>query len=465
MHFSSNNAPQAATDRAWKPRPVITALQDNFQRSFIPPPVMAFDEAMLPSRSAFNRMRVYMKDKPHKWGTKLFMLCCSQTAYFIRFEVYCGKRQMQVDSTPPDEKSGPAAVAGCNRSVLYLRGARNATTYDVCLHRWNDYEEQASLCEAILPPKLKNGRRASNKRPAHIERGTYEVATSVHIPAVKAIRWYDNQGVHVLATGGSAQQDRIVRRDPITTTEVEVMAPRAVKDYQTFMGGVDVHDLLRLQRHSLQLARRYRKYYKSLFLGLIDMAIINAFIVFNCRWTRDGERKLSHVQYLKQLHLELSQLQAEDWQQLLRHRGFQTDEWRKGSATQARKRRQRACKVCSVSKADGEARGGETTFFCGECKLKPASKNALAARVFLCNKVKHSVNSVSASCFEIWHTYWENGTLIPQTRNKRKIRARKPKRSTGENGGDADSSEQSGGESGSDSSPHQKRSSGNDDAI
>ncbi|ETK73028.1 hypothetical protein L915_19992 [Phytophthora nicotianae] len=35
---------------------------------------MAFDEAMLPSRSSFNRMRVYMKDKPHKWGTKLFML-------------------------------------------------------------------------------------------------------------------------------------------------------------------------------------------------------------------------------------------------------------------------------------------------------------------------------------------------------------------------------------------------------
>ncbi|KAG3115383.1 hypothetical protein PI124_g12812 [Phytophthora idaei] len=97
--------------------------------------------------------------------------------------------------------------------------------------------------------------------------------------------------------------------------------------------------------------------------------------------------------------------------------------------------------------------------------MKTASKHALAARVFLCNKVKHSVNSVPASCFEIWYKYWKNGTLIPQTRNKRKIRARKPKRSTGENGGDADSSEQSGGESGSDSSPHQKRSRGNDDAI
>lgn len=85
MHFSRNDAPEAATDRAWKLRPVIIVLQYTFQRSFIPPPVMAFDEAMLPSRSAFNRMRVYMKDKPHKWGTKLFMLCCSETAYCIQY--------------------------------------------------------------------------------------------------------------------------------------------------------------------------------------------------------------------------------------------------------------------------------------------------------------------------------------------------------------------------------------------
>lgn len=84
LHFSSNNDPRAATDRAWKLRPVVDALQQQFKAGYIPPPVMAFDEAMLPSRSTFNRMRVYMKDKPHKWGTKLFMLCCSTSAYCLR---------------------------------------------------------------------------------------------------------------------------------------------------------------------------------------------------------------------------------------------------------------------------------------------------------------------------------------------------------------------------------------------
>lgn len=84
LHFSSNSDARAQLDKAWKLRPVIDALTQRFQRGYIPPPAMAFDEAMLPSRSRFNRMRVFMKDKPHKWGTKLFMLCCSTTAYCIR---------------------------------------------------------------------------------------------------------------------------------------------------------------------------------------------------------------------------------------------------------------------------------------------------------------------------------------------------------------------------------------------
>ncbi|KAG6572627.1 Pol protein [Phytophthora cinnamomi] len=114
---------------------------------------------------------------------------------------------------------------------------------------------------------------------------------------------------------GSGEQDRVVRRDPQTAKEAELMAPIVVKDYQTYMGGVDVHDQLRLQRYSLQMARRYMKYHRSLFLGLIDLAIINAFLLYNERRVVDGKPKASHVEFLKRLHLELIQLREEDWDQ------------------------------------------------------------------------------------------------------------------------------------------------------
>uniref|UniRef100_H3GNA7 PiggyBac transposable element-derived protein domain-containing protein n=2 Tax=Phytophthora ramorum TaxID=164328 RepID=H3GNA7_PHYRM len=221
------------------------------------------------------------------------------------------------------------------------------------------------------------------------------------------------------------------------------------------MGGVDVHDQLRLQRYSLQLARRYKKYYKSLFLGLMDLAIINAFIIYNYRRVADGKSKVSHVRFLKELHLQLCQLQDDDWDQLIRDQGLQptptksnrtvtahvpvqTDEWRKGNGNETRKRRQRACKVCSVLKREDQSRGGETTFYCAACKLKTSSMYALASRVFLCNKVKHSSNGVATSCFEVWHKHWRDGTRIPQTQRKRKLRARKPARASAD--GDAEDS-------------------------
>ncbi|OWZ23515.1 hypothetical protein PHMEG_0001581 [Phytophthora megakarya] len=80
----SHDDERAAKDRAWKLQPIIDALQQRFASEFTPPAIMALDEAMLMSWSTFNRMRVYMKDKPHKWRNKLLMLCCSSAAYCIR---------------------------------------------------------------------------------------------------------------------------------------------------------------------------------------------------------------------------------------------------------------------------------------------------------------------------------------------------------------------------------------------
>ncbi|KAE9051589.1 hypothetical protein PR003_g1549 [Phytophthora rubi] len=207
----------------------------------------------------------------------------------------------------------------------------------------------------------------------------------------------------------------------------------------------------------------------------MDLAIVNAFIIYNARRAAAGKSKVSHVSFMKQLHLELCQLQSSDWIQLLRHRGLdptptkprragpaqvpmQTDEWRKGRGDETRKRRQRACKVCSVLKRADQARGGETTFYCSACKLKTSSKHALASRVFLCNKVKHQSNGVATSCFEIWHKHWKDGTMIPQARRKRKLRARKPARLPGgEENGEGDSSEQSSGDSASVSPPQRRQ--------
>ncbi|POM60312.1 hypothetical protein PHPALM_30843 [Phytophthora palmivora] len=57
-----------------------------------------------------------------------------------------------------------------------------------------------------------------------------------------------------------------------------IRCPSARRDYHSWIGGVDIHDQLRSQRYPLQLSARFRKYYKTIFLGQVDIAITNEFI-------------------------------------------------------------------------------------------------------------------------------------------------------------------------------------------
>ena len=59
----------------------------------------------------------------------------------------------------------------------------------------------------------------------------------------------------------------------------EVACSQLVVDFTKCMGGVDCHDQLRLHRYSVQKSMRLAKYYKSLFLGIVDMALINGYII------------------------------------------------------------------------------------------------------------------------------------------------------------------------------------------
>ncbi len=65
------------------------------------------DEAMIPFKGQL-KFKQYMKDKPTKWGIKVFVLSDSITGYVKRLQVYTGKG---IDS-------GATDVGLCSRVVL-----------------------------------------------------------------------------------------------------------------------------------------------------------------------------------------------------------------------------------------------------------------------------------------------------------------------------------------------------------
>ncbi|OWZ06730.1 hypothetical protein PHMEG_00020976, partial [Phytophthora megakarya] len=147
-----------------------------------------------------------------------------------------------------------------------------------------------------------------------------------------------------------------------------------------------------------------------------------------------------HISFLKQLHLELCQLEECDWEIVRRSQGLRgtptkrrapqgpvehkpvlTDEMRKGNNEGSMKRRTRACKVCTVLKQ--KISGGDTSSYCSGCVLQGSGRSK-SSRVFLCCKVKRDYDGKARSCFDIWHECWRNGTLRPSGEGKRIIRAR-----------------------------------------
>ncbi|POM69786.1 LOW QUALITY PROTEIN: Hypothetical protein PHPALM_13912 [Phytophthora palmivora] len=50
-------------------------------------PIVSFDEGTILNRSQYNPIRVYNKDKPHKYNTKCYMRCCADTGYCVKLAV------------------------------------------------------------------------------------------------------------------------------------------------------------------------------------------------------------------------------------------------------------------------------------------------------------------------------------------------------------------------------------------
>ena len=96
----------AKTDRAWKIRPVVEALQETFKKGMDLGKWIAFDEMVIPSRSSRNTIRMYLKNKPHKYGTKLFAVYCGETRCCSRIQVEPCSR---LTSPVTDHKSGAGA--------------------------------------------------------------------------------------------------------------------------------------------------------------------------------------------------------------------------------------------------------------------------------------------------------------------------------------------------------------------
>lgn len=182
-----------------------------------------------------------------------------------RVELDVGTKQHRDDGKVSDTKSGPAAairnIACVFRGVQY-QGRRLLIT-DRFYTSIPMIQQLRTMGFHFVGTMNKNRlgwcksvQYAIKKRPKEMPRGIFKMAYAKSDPGLIALGWIDNRPVYFLSSQVSTKVTTIQRREKngdITT----VPCPQLVVEYQTYMGGVDRHDQLRLQSYSIQLSHRY----------------------------------------------------------------------------------------------------------------------------------------------------------------------------------------------------------------
>ncbi|ETL41479.1 hypothetical protein L916_07558 [Phytophthora nicotianae] len=197
-----------------------------------------------------------------------------------------------------------------------------------------------------------------------------------------------------------------------------VPCPSMMRDYQRWMGGVDIHDQLRLQRYSVQLSVVFRKYYKTIFLGLVDMAIANAFIIFReARKVNIGEGSADHAKFMRMPQAQMLELKDSDFADVAMSPAPPTP------STQPRPISSEHTLTVSPNWDSVKIRRDKkercaSRFYCEACSDGES-------RIYLCDRVrpKHYPGN-NLTCFQIWHSKWKNGSERPRPLVGRDIQMR-----------------------------------------
>ena len=116
-----------------------------------------------------------------------------------------------------------------------------------------------------------------------------------------AIKWMDKRPVIVLTTihnDDVASVERRCRKAPGGREEVE--KPVAIFQYK-YMGGVDMADQL-LSYYSF--AHRTVKWWRRAFFYLIDMAVVNSYVLYTMK-NKNRRQRLTHEKFILTLVTDL----------------------------------------------------------------------------------------------------------------------------------------------------------------
>lgn len=302
--------------RSGKVRNVVLYIDKKFREFYVPTKKVSVDESTVGFKGKIL-FKVYNKDKPIKWGIKIFVLSEASTGYICALEPYFGKV-----TTDRMERQDLGVTT---RIVLHLVNKLKETYGDIeGLHVFTDrwytnldlakelYDMKVHLTGTImrnrkgLPdqvrPKRKddtNGKHkkeTSSKSIMKLKKG--EIITYTKENKYSLLLWKDSNEVTMLSTLYD-NTTKTVRRIIKKGVTENVKKPTVVCKYNKSMGGVDISDHY---ISSYAFTRKSLKWWRKVFFWLIETGIVNAFLLYNMN---EGQGKVRQRKFRKELIKQL----------------------------------------------------------------------------------------------------------------------------------------------------------------
>ena len=260
-----------------KVEPFITHFKKKCSELYKPRQHVAIDERMVKSRHR-SGFRQFIKDKPTKWGIKLWVLADSSNGYTVDFNIYIGRaagREVSANGlgydvvmrlmTPYFDKGYHLFVDNFYSTVILFRDL-----FD------NGVLATGTILDSrrSFPAALKNSKEWAKGK----ERGCMRW---VRDPPCLVLQWVDNKVVSMITTVGNANGHIQVSRKQRNAggwTNRLVQQPQIFQTYNLKMNAVDRSDQI-LSTFNIQ--RKCVRWWKTLFFHVIDMAVVATYCFQN----------------------------------------------------------------------------------------------------------------------------------------------------------------------------------------
>ncbi|XP_062375791.1 piggyBac transposable element-derived protein 4-like [Sardina pilchardus] len=285
-------------DKLFRVKPLMETIQNVSMTFYHPRRNLSVDERMVASRS--NVMRQYMKDKPTKWGFKLFVLADSSNGYTINFSIYTGKTRFS-----------DGRGLSYNAVMSLIKKKYFGSGYHIYM---DNFYTSTRLFKALHAVKFgacgtyRDSRRdfPHSNINALTKRSPRGAMRWIREGPFVYVKWMDTREVCVCSSIHAAYAgdtvDRRVKDRQGSWSKQAVPCPKPVMEYNKYMGGVDLSDQL-IQYYTSQ--HKTARWYKKLFLHFLDMAATNAYILHKELLQSMHKKSISHKQFMEELTAEL----------------------------------------------------------------------------------------------------------------------------------------------------------------